>query len=37
MLKQTYQVDEDPSQWIEIDQDEIDQINEDLAMEEGGD
>jgi hypothetical protein len=30
-----YQVDEEPSQWIEIDQDEIDQINEDLAMEEG--
>jgi len=30
-----YQIDEEPSQWIDIEQDEIDQINEDLAMEEG--
>ena len=35
MPKQTYQVDEEPSQWIDIDQDEIDQINKNLAMEEG--
>jgi len=37
MPRNCYQVDEEPSQWIDIEQDEIDQINEDLAMEEGED